>query len=80
MMVDRAREYLLVSGCAATGPTDDPRGWRLDIPHDRIALYLKLTDLPGALTVDEATMLVELVDAWRALEHRKHLALMNARP
>jgi hypothetical protein len=34
---------------------------------------------PRALTADEAKLMVELVDAWRALEHRKHIALKQAR-
>jgi hypothetical protein len=46
---------------------------------DRIDLYRELADRPRALTADEATMMVELVDAWRALEHRKHIALEHAR-
>jgi hypothetical protein len=59
--------------------SDDPQDWRLDIPMDRIDLYRELADRPRALTADEARMMVELVDAWRALEHRKHIALEHAR-
>ena len=56
---------------------DDPRDWRLDTSQDRIDLYLELSEQPRALTAEEAGMLVDLVDAWRALEHRKHIALMR---
>jgi len=41
-------------------------------------LYLELTKRPRALTAEEARMMVELVDAWRELEHRKHIALTDA--
>jgi hypothetical protein len=58
---------------------DDPRNWRLDIARDRIELYLELSDQPRALSADEAAKMVELVNAWRAHEHRKHIALMHAR-
>jgi hypothetical protein len=72
------------TGCMMLGPVDrqdadDPQHWSLDIPVDRIDLYLQLKDAPRALTAAEATMMVELVDAWRALEHRKHIALEHAR-
>lgn len=56
---------------------DDPQDWRLDIPQDRIDLYLELSEQPRALTAEEASMMVDLVDAWRAHEHRKHIALMR---
>lgn len=55
-----------------------PRNWRLDVPSDRIELYLELWDEPRAVTAEEAAKLVELIDAWRAHEHRKHIALMAA--
>ena len=58
---------------------EDPRQWRLDIPQDRIDLYLELVERPRTLTEGEAQMMVELVDAWRAMEHEKHVALMAAR-
>jgi hypothetical protein len=58
---------------------DDPQNWRLDVPQDRIDLYLELANDPRPLTADEARMMVELVDAWRALEQRKHIALKHAR-
>jgi len=35
---------------------------------------LDLADNPRALTAEEASA---LVDAWRAVEHRKHIALME---
>ena len=60
-------------------PDEDPGTWRLDIPQDRVDLYLELADRPRPLTATEAQMMVELVDAWRAHEHRKHIALMAAR-
>lgn len=62
----------------ASGDESDPRTWRLDILPDRIDLYLNLKDEPRPLTSHEASMLVELIDAWRSHEHRKHLALMAA--
>jgi hypothetical protein len=52
--------------------------WRIDVPQDRIDLYLELSNEPLILTSDEAAKLIELVDAWRAFEHAKHVALMNA--
>jgi hypothetical protein len=57
---------------------DNPQNWRFDLPQDRIDLYLELSDEPRALTAEEAQMMVELVDAWRGHEHRKHIALMAA--
>ena len=56
----------------------DPQDWRLDVPQDRIDLYLELKERPRSLAAAEARMLVELVDAWRAHEHRKHITLMQA--
>jgi hypothetical protein len=58
---------------------ENPQNWRLDVPQDRIDLYLELLERPRPLTEFEAQMMVELVDAWRALEHEKHIALMAAR-
>ena len=58
---------------------EEPRNRRLEIEEDRIDLYLELLERPRALTEDEARKMVELVDAWRALEHRKHIALMTER-
>jgi len=57
---------------------DDPRNWRLEVPQDRIDLYRELSEQPRSLSADEAAMMVELVDAWRTHEHRKHIALMHA--
>ena len=54
---------------------DEPSDSRLDVAQDRIDLYLELSDRPRPLTADEAEMMVELVDDWRALEHKKHVAL-----
>jgi hypothetical protein len=53
----------------------EPANWRLDMSDRHIELYSELSSKPRAITKDEARMLVELVDAWRALEHRKHLAV-----
>ena len=58
---------------------EDPSNWQLEIEQDRIDLYLELHERPRPLTEDEARMMVELVDAWRALEHRKHIALQTER-
>jgi hypothetical protein len=54
---------------------DDPQTWHLDVRSDCIDLYHELRETPRRLDVSEAEMMVELVDAWRALEHRKHAAL-----
>jgi hypothetical protein len=54
---------------------DDPRNWRLEVDQDRIDLYLDLLEHPRELSEVEPRMMVKLVDAWRALEHRKHIAL-----
>jgi hypothetical protein len=56
----------------------DPANWRIDASQDCIDLYLELANEARALTAQEASMMVELVDAWRAHEHRKHIALMEA--
>lgn len=55
---------------------DDPRDWRLDISERHLDLYAELLEHPRPLSEVEARMMVELVDAWRAHEHRKHIALM----
>jgi hypothetical protein len=57
---------------------DEPRSWVDDLPADRVELYVELINDPRPLTYDEAVKMVELVDAWRALERRKHEALMCA--
>ena len=56
----------------------DPRKWTLDVDRDCIDLYLSLLDEPRELTADEAKKMVDLVNAWRAGEHEKHIALMAA--
>lgn len=58
---------------------DDPRNWRLDISQAHIDLYFELGGAPRALTPSETQMMVELVDAWRALEHQKHMAFESVR-
>jgi hypothetical protein len=57
---------------------DDPQTWHLDVRAQCIDLYHELRETPRRLEVAEAEMMVELVDAWRALEHRKHAALEAA--
>jgi hypothetical protein len=57
---------------------DDPRDWWLEISERHLDLYSDLLEHPRPLSEDEARMMVELVDAWRAQEHRKHIALMTA--
>ena len=57
---------------------EPPQNWRLDVPPDRIHLYLELSGRPRPLTAEEAMMLVELVDAGRIREQRKHIALERA--
>jgi hypothetical protein len=57
----------------------DPQNWRLDVPDGHVELYLELSKQPRDLTEREAEILVELVDAWRELEHRKQMALESAR-
>ena len=54
----------------------DPRRWKLDVDPAAIDLYVSLRDAPRALGADEAVLMVDLVDAWRAHEHEKHIALM----
>jgi hypothetical protein len=63
------------TGKYASQMTDDPKTWRLAVPQANIDLYVELHDQPRALSGAEARMMVELVDAWRAHEHRKHVAL-----
>jgi len=61
-------------------PDDDPRSWRLDnVSPAHLALHGELLDHPRPLSAAEAQLMVELVEAWRAHEHRKHIALMHAR-
>lgn len=55
----------------------DPRNWRLEITDEPIALYEELLDQPRSLSEAECRQLIELIDAWRAHEHRKHIALMQ---
>ena len=62
----------------ATSPGSDPRNWRLSVSKAHLALYSELSKEPRDLTPSEARMMVELVAAWRAHEHRKHIALMAA--
>lgn len=57
---------------------DDPKGWRLEVDQECIDLYARLSEESRPLTLDECSQLMALVDAWRAHEHRKHVALMNA--
>jgi hypothetical protein len=57
----------------------DPRNWQIDVPQANIDLYLELHGQLRPLSSDEAQMMVELIDAWRGLEHRKHIALEEAR-
>ena len=56
---------------------DDPRNWRLEVSDEPIALYEQLVDRPRALSEAECRQLIDLIDAWRAHEHRKHIALMQ---
>lgn len=57
---------------------NDPRNWRLEVGEAHLDLYSELLEHPRALTTVETQMMVELVDAWRAVEQRKHVALMHA--
>jgi hypothetical protein len=57
---------------------EDPSNWRLDVPQPCIDLYTELVDAPRPLDAHEAATLVQLIDAWRDLEHRKHIALKAA--
>ncbi len=56
---------------------DNPRNWVLEITDEPIALYEQLVDQPRPLTEAECRRLIDLIDAWRAHEHRKHIALMQ---
>ena len=65
----------------AVNPLDrdpNPQNWRLEVERECIDLYLSLLEEPRALTANEATRMVDLVDAWRTAEHEKHIALMAA--
>lgn len=62
----------------ALGRDPDPRNWKLDVDQAAIDLYVGLLGAPRALTTDETAMMVDLVNAWRAGEHEKHIALMAA--
>ncbi len=57
----------------------DPQNWRLNISEGHIELYKELAERLRPLSAEEARMMVELVYAWRGLEHRKHIALRAAR-
>lgn len=56
----------------------DPKKWRLEVDQAAIELYVSLLDTPRALSTAEATTMVDLLDAWRAGEHEKHIALIAA--
>jgi hypothetical protein len=57
--------------------SDEPQNWRIDVPQGHVDLYLELINEPRALSANEARIMIELVDAWRDLEHRKHIALKS---
>ena len=57
-----------------------PANWRLDISDKHIELYMELLRKPRPISADETRKLIELIDAWRDLEHRKHLALKQFIP
>jgi Cysteine-rich CPCC len=77
---DYGRRYASDSSTYYYWRHDDPRDWRLDVSDRCIQLYRELSERPRPLDGQEAAMMVDLVDAWRALEQRKHIALMNWRP
>lgn len=86
VMREAAREWLAVKHDDAARDRyldhwvdDDPQNWRLDVPQACVDLYLDVSKTPRPLSAKEAEMLVQLVDAWRGLEHRKHTALETAR-
>ena len=57
---------------------NDPQNWRTKVSQQHIELYLELVDQARPLIAAEARMMVELVETWRELEHRKHIALKHA--
>jgi hypothetical protein len=59
--------------------SNDPQNWRLDVRQESIDLYVELISEPRGLSAAEVRLVVELVDAWRDLERRKHMALQAAR-
>ena len=78
----RRLRHLEVGGVNSLPPSaldqaeaDSPSNWRLRIGDKHIELYTELMHKPRAISASETRMLVELVDAWRELEHRRHLAL-----
>jgi hypothetical protein len=57
----------------------DPMRWRLDVAQSSIDLYLALLEgEPRELSREECTQLLDLIEAWRLHEGRKHRALMAA--
>jgi hypothetical protein len=44
-----------------------------------MSIFTRSVERPRPLSASEARMMVELVDAWRALEHRKRMALKASR-
>ena len=56
----------------------DPRNWRLEVDQGCIDLYRSIHDEPRALTAEECSQMIQLVDAWRGHEQRKHVALVAA--
>jgi hypothetical protein len=58
----------------------DPHSWPIDVSRKHIELYLELLNDRRELTVDEARTMVELVNAWRDLEHRRHLSPYSMPP
>jgi hypothetical protein len=55
---------------------NDPQNWRIKVSQQHIELNLELVDQAPSPIAAEAR--VELVDAWREFEHRKHIALKHA--
>jgi hypothetical protein len=78
-MIDRRRLDVAVGeavGALGAVPHDargeggnDPQNWRIDVPQGHIDLHMELRYEPRELSAKEARMMLELVDAWRDLEH-----------
>jgi hypothetical protein len=72
------RQIGTVTALKGMESANGPQNWRIKVSQQHIELYVELVDQARPLIAAEARMMVELVDAWRELEHRKHIALKHA--
>ena len=77
-VTERAAGELVNWILARVDRIEDCANWSIQAPREQIDLYRELVEQPRVLTAPESAALVELIDSWRAHEHRKHVALKQA--